>query len=116
MDDGFCGPAPSGVEAISRLLRLSITGKEQDWEIEFADPERIEEMFGILKGGDLDLDAQSALALLALHSMDEGASLEMSKLVSTAREIFDASPIIRNRMRSYWGRLSAGEVVAKVLA
>jgi hypothetical protein len=116
MHEAYYGPAASAVHAVNRLLGLSATGREQDWEIEFANGARAGEMLDLLKSPDLDLDVRSALALVALHSMDQGARPDMIKLVVATREIFSAFPCVRNRMRSYWQHHVAGEVVAAALA
>ena len=53
------------VEAISQKLNLSVTGSEQDWDIELADPTRINEFLTVFKQ-DSSLDSEQKYTLMAL--------------------------------------------------
>lgn len=53
------------VKFISQKLNLPVTGGEQDWDIELADPTRIEEFVMLFKQ-DSGLDTEQKYALMAL--------------------------------------------------
>lgn len=40
----FYGATVEAQRAINKLLALPASGREQDWEVELADPHRVEEM------------------------------------------------------------------------
>lgn len=104
MQTEFYGAKASAQEAINHLLRLPATGKEQDWEIELANPSRINEMLDALELQTLDLDCQNALALLLLTSMEEASEAgnldEMQ--VKRMAHILSLREEVRKRMHFYW--------------
>jgi hypothetical protein len=71
MNSPYYGAAANAEQAINRLLDLNASGKEQDWEIEFADPSKIEIMLDHLENRTLDTPTRSALCLLLIASLDE---------------------------------------------
>ncbi len=96
---------------INQLLRLPATGSEQEWEIELADPLRVEEMIDTLaRSVHLSLDCQCALALLIISSMEVADELDQLKpsCVAKMARMLPTQPIIASRMYFYWvalGRL-----------
>lgn len=53
------------VDLISQKLKLPVTGTEQDWDIELADPTRIDEFITLFKQ-DSSLDNEQKYTLMAL--------------------------------------------------
>jgi len=92
---------------VNRTLGLMATGREQDWEIEFADSKRLNLMLDVLEEGFLDFDAQSALCLLIVASFEEGfdAGNENSDQTKRAAQLIAANPNVLERMRFYWMNL-----------
>jgi hypothetical protein len=110
MADEFYGPTVRAVANINRLLGLVATGREQDWEFEFADPKRIQEVLDLLLGGQLDDERQSAAALLMLASIDEAGFMEPISRMHAA-EWFLLNDKIRRQMQFYWIHLKRAEHV-----
>ena len=59
------------IEFVSRKLRLPFQGTEQDWEVELADPKRIDEFVAFYKKTFLSVHRKRALMALILASYDE---------------------------------------------
>jgi hypothetical protein len=90
---------------ITHLLNLPATGSEQDWEIELADPSRVDEMIDMLaRRVDLNLDSQCALALLTISSMEVAEELGKLKPLSVKKMalMLPTHPLIAARMYFYW--------------
>ncbi|WP_333606365.1 hypothetical protein [Arsukibacterium sp.] len=104
----FYGPKIEAEDAINKLLNLPATGREQDWEIELADPARIDEMLDALETKEIDFDCQSALSLLVISSIDEANELGLlnEKQVRRAAELFFINSDLRDRMCFYWVHLA----------
>ncbi len=121
MQTEFYGAKASAQEAINHLLRLPATGKEQDWEIELADPARIDEMLDALESQTLDLDCQNALALLLLTSMEEASeagSLD-ERHVKRMAHILSLRQEVRKKMHFYWidlDRARNSSLIAKMVS
>lgn len=88
------------------MLGLPISGNEQDWEIELADPTRVAEWLETLQGGNLGLELRSALALLVSHSLFDPTAPELTSrpLLQHFRAILHLDPEVRARLISYWSR------------
>lgn len=56
---------------VSKLLGISATGNEQDWAIEFANKDRIQEFLDMLKTSSLSASEKYAIISLILASYDE---------------------------------------------
>jgi len=105
MEQPYLWPAPEAVERLNQLLPLPATGREQDWEVELADAGRIGEWLDLLEEGSLDLDAQSALALLIVCSILYGEERShATPVLDRARMAIRADPLVHARMHSYWLR------------
>ena len=66
----YYGANACGRDFVNKVLNISSTGKEQDWEIEFANPSRLREMLDIGYNSDLNFDQKAALSLLIIASAD----------------------------------------------
>ena len=95
---------------MNELLALPATGNEQDWEIELSDPAKIDRMIKLFEQDDMDLDHRSALAAIAIASLDEaiedGASIEQN--LSALGVFLERDELLRERMRFYWTEFYRG--------
>lgn len=96
-------PATEATEAVNRLLNLPATGDEQDWEIELADPARLDDMLRALETSH-DFEIRSALALLTIAALENAADAGPPDpaLVRRARALIAAEQRLHDRMRYYW--------------
>lgn len=96
-------PTPEAVQKITKLFDLPVQGREQDWEIELADGNRLAEFLAVLSQKSLDVECRSALALLVLHSFTYADPAEPTvDMAATARRIIQNDNEIYRRMLSYW--------------
>jgi len=90
---------------LNELLGLNFTGKEQDWAIEFADPERVKEFIGIAKLTQLSSAERYALLSLILASYDEYLSenIDDNNILWTDIVILlNNNPLLYNDLLNYW--------------
>ena len=59
------------IESISQKLSLPFTGVEQDWEVELASSERVNEFVSFYQGTLLSLEEKKALMSLVFASYDD---------------------------------------------
>ena len=59
------------IESLSKRLELPYTGIEQDWDIEMANPDRIEEFLSYLKNTELDKSEKIAMMSLIIASFED---------------------------------------------
>lgn len=59
------------IKSVSELLKIAIEGNEQDWEIEFADKDRIIEFVDVLANAKLAFAEKYAIVSLILASYDD---------------------------------------------
>jgi hypothetical protein len=116
----FYGATVEAQRAINKLLALPASGREQDWEVELADPHRIEEMLVAASDGGLNLDERCALALLTIASIEESADAgEVNPQdVERAKSILKRDDEVRDAMIFYWidqNRASDAKTVKKIL-
>ncbi len=116
----YYGPKSEAECVINQILNLSATGREQDWEVELANPARIDEMLDVLESKQLDFESESALALLLISSMEEASEAGMldDMQIRRASQFFLNSSDIQERMCFYWlelGRSSDTDLVKRVL-
>jgi len=57
-------------EKLEKLLRLPATGEEQDWEIELADPNRLDEFIRVFSEGEYNQEERFAFGALIVSSFD----------------------------------------------
>jgi hypothetical protein len=93
-------------------------GDEQDWEIELADPSKIEGMFELLADCSLGLEERSAVALLLTHTVDElwDDDEDTSDLEPRLHTLLASDREVLRRMRFYWGRLQTSDAIQRALA
>lgn len=118
MRETYHGPTPNARATITRLLALPATGDEQDWEIQLADPNKVEGMFDLLGDVSLGLEERSAVALLLTHTIDElyDDDEDTSDLVPRLRSILASDAKVLSRMRFYWSHLQASDAIHEALA
>lgn len=61
----------AAMTTLNLALRLPASGREQDWEIELADPERADEFAAYLEEHTFDADERFALMALTLGSLED---------------------------------------------
>ncbi|RWM67491.1 MULTISPECIES: hypothetical protein [Mesorhizobium] len=116
----FYGCTTDAQRSINVLLSLPATGKEQDWEFELADPNRIGEMLQASATQNLNYDERCALSLLLIASMEErsaAGNLE-GDLIRKAHMLFNNNAELRAAMMFYWielHRSSDDELMRKIL-
>lgn len=104
MFEEYYGPTIEAEREINSLLNIKACGKEQDWEIEFANPAMLDEMLAIFEEGGLGLETLSALALLIVSSLEEAdeRNILRTEHVQSAMEAIARVDEVRNRMKYYW--------------
>jgi hypothetical protein len=117
----FYGATLDARARINRLLGIHATGHEQDWEIEFSNPQLIEKMLEVFRAETLDLDSKNALALLMISSFEEASengNLNVDQINRAAHVLADDAEVL-NRMHFYWqhlGRANNPELVERLLS
>lgn len=106
----YYGATAEAIDVVNSRLGSLATGREQDWEVEFADPERIPAMLELAEDGMLDFEARSALWLLILASFDVAFENKTarSELLERAKLLISRDPDVLYRMRFHWLGLGRG--------
>ena len=73
-------PNPTETDELNSLFGFSATGEEQDWEIEFADPNRINEFYSAYINAKLSDSKKMAVMSLVLASFDELIALNRDNI------------------------------------
>lgn len=96
---------------VSTLIGITTSGKEQDWEIEFADPEIIPRLLNALELREFDDEAKTALYLLLLASLElEFSSGKKNQLhIVRTKEIIGGDKNSLKKMQFYWINLKKSE-------
>jgi hypothetical protein len=100
----YYGPTAADEQEVNRLLALTATGREQDWEIELADPGKLDEMLSLLEGQHLNGNVKAALCLLMLSSFDaefDSGEVNVERLYRAA-DLLRQDAYVLERMRFYW--------------
>jgi hypothetical protein len=88
------------------MFGLPASGREQDWEVELADPARRGEFFRALTSARLasEPEAEAALAALYIGSSDDaiGAGMFSRDESVAAHRFFQSKPELRGKMLSLW--------------
>lgn len=71
------GANKSPIASVAAMLGLQFTGREWDWDIEFADPLRVEEFVAAYSSNDLSQDEKYVLMSLILTSAEEALEKEI---------------------------------------
>lgn len=69
-------PTREAIATLNRVLHLPATGREQDWNIELADPDRASEFAAYLENGELNDEEKLALMALILGALEDLAQRE----------------------------------------
>jgi len=103
-DERIYGATIDAQRSINDLLSLPATGKEQDWEFELADPNRIDEMLQAAKARNLNYDERCALFLLLIASMEEKSEADEldGDLIEKAQSLLNNNADVREAMIFYW--------------
>ena len=60
------------IEYLNRILELKVSGNEQDWDLEMADPERLDDFITFFENSpSLDMEVKRALIALLVASLNE---------------------------------------------
>jgi hypothetical protein len=98
----YYGPAPVAVAVASELLGLQTTGHEQDWEFEYATPDRAPQILRVYHR-DLPLEVRQALALLLIASAEEQrAAADPTDDAEAIKALLASDPEVLQSMRFYW--------------
>ena len=96
---------------VNQMLNLPASGKEQDWELELANPDRIEEFLQLLISNRLSRlpDVEAAVAALFISSADEAISKGTFSKQDNDKSFafFRSKHELRNNMFALW--FSVGE-------
>ena len=94
------------IESVSQKLALPFTGIEQDWEVELADSERVNEFVSFYKDTVLSSNEKKALMSLIFASYDDflnerdidenGLWSEIVLLIQSDKDLF-------KELLNYWG-------------
>jgi hypothetical protein len=117
----FYGATVAAQTSINELLSLPASGREQDWEIELADPDRIEEMLKAGSMSDLHYEEKCALALLIVASIEESVNAGdiNPNTLERAKAAFKRDDDVREAMIFYWldqGRSSNEAAAREILS
>ena len=98
-------PAKKAMAALNQALRLPATGREQDWDIELADPDRVGEFIAYFESHALSEGEKHALMALILGSLED---LSNKKEVSTelwdrVERLLRAEPGLYADLVKQWG-------------
>lgn len=69
-------PTKEAMAALNQALRLPATGREQDWDIELADPDRVDEFAAYFESHTLSKREKHALMALILSSLEDLSNKE----------------------------------------
>lgn len=120
MSREFYGATAEAQGSVNKLLSLPASGREQDWEFELADPNRIEEMLNAASTVELNHDEKCALALVLVASIEEAieSGLADRDLIARSRSILRDDGEVLEAMKFYWieqCRASNEETVRQLL-
>jgi len=90
---------------LSKLLGLKYTGREQDWAIEFADPNKIPLFISAALNENLSIEERQALMSIILASYDEYLTTDSNvdkSIESTMVELLDQDKVHYEELLNYW--------------
>ncbi len=104
MGNDFFGPTLEGRHRVNSLFKLNSNGFEQDWEIEFADPDRLYEFVHSLLHGKMKGSGEDALVSLVIASLDEAISEQRNtnNQEKALRAFFKKRQDLRKKMLTLW--------------
>lgn len=91
--------------ALNQALRLPATGREQDWDVELADPDRVDEFVAFAENHVLNGSERYALMALILGSLEDLAHREAvsSALWGRIARLLRADPGLHAALVEQWG-------------
>jgi hypothetical protein len=98
-------PTKEAITTLNRVLHLPATGREQDWDIELADPDRTSEFTAYLENNTLNEDERRALMALILGSLEDLAQKEevSTKLADRIKRLLRADTTLYADLIKRWG-------------
>lgn len=98
-------PTREATTFLNEVLHLPTTGREQDWDIELADPDRAGEFVAYLESHVLSKEQKFALMALIMGSLEdlsykEGVSPELWDRV---KHLLQADPALYADLVRQWG-------------
>ncbi len=117
----FYGATAEAELVISRLLSLPISRPSQDWELEFADPHRIDEMLNFTSTVELSYDEKCALAMLVIASIEDAVDLGLvdRNLIERVKAFLKQDENVHEAMKFFWTELRQSlqeEVISGLLS
>lgn len=100
----FYTATPEAQLKVNELLALPASGDEYSWEFELADSSKLDAMCQHLESGQLNIEDSSAMALIAIASMEEAVdnSVDVEAYLVRLRAVFNANEELQVRMVSFW--------------
>ncbi len=101
-------PTRAAIDQLNRLLDLPYGGWEQDWEIELADPKRVNEFCKLYDTGELDTETKFTLMLLIVASLDDllrEESVDSATAVQRVEQLLRRDFILNLHTVEYWCQL-----------
>ena len=98
-------PTKEAVAALNQALHLPATGREQDWDIELADPDRVGEFVAYFESHPLSESEKHALMALIFGSLEDLSNREKvpSELWDRVRHLLRADPSLYTDLLEQWG-------------
>ena len=98
-------PTAQAISRLNRELHLPASGHEQDWEVELADPNRLDEFVAYYSSSDLSDDERLALLSLIVASAQDrvasdGPGLWLNEVLSLLRQ----HPALADSIVAQWLR------------
>lgn len=120
MTRDFYGATPEAELTISKLLSIPVSRLSQDWELEFADPHRIDEMLNVTKTVELSYDEKCALAMLVIASIEDAVDLGLAdcSLIERVKAFLKQDQNVHEAMKFFWTEIRQAlqeEVIRELL-
>ena len=93
------------IESISQKLSLPFTGVEQDWEVELASSERVNEFVSFYQDTSLSLEEKKALMSLVFASYDDYLNeheIDKNELWSEIVLLVQSDKYLFKELINYW--------------
>jgi len=93
------------IEQLSKELSLPFTGREQDWDIEIANSNRINDFLKFYKDNDLSNDKKVAIMSLMLASYEDflnERNIEIDDTWNEIKSVLESERVIFVELIHYW--------------
>ena len=93
------------IEQLSKELSLPFTGREQDWDIEMANSNRINDFLKFYKHNDLSNDKKAAIMSLMLASYEDflnERNIEIDDKWNEIKSVLESERVIFVELIHYW--------------